>query len=554
MKEKLQRRECYVKGVQLRENSDGTPSRTIAGYAIVFNEPSVPLWEDDRETVREVIAPEAVTKELLDRSDIKLTMFHDRTIILGRSREGAGTLKYAVDAHGVSFECDLPATARGDEALEAIRRGDISGCSFAFSCEYYNPECVSIDSTTVDGHIETVATVRSIEAIHDFTLAADPAYEQTELSLREVIRERQVSAAEPEPEQGPEAETQAEAEPEAENEPETTEETNTNQEMEEQETITQSQNRERTVFEFIRENINRGLHTIEVPVYANRETTPTTPASNTVTAAAATTAGWQPVNIQGILDPLNQAVIYDKIGVPVSYSNTGKFRWLTWKGGAASFSDEGTEAVAQAVTMNNIEAAPKRITARYDISRDALYTTGEDLEGIVRKAIAMNLAALINKVLCSPTHPTGVPTTIKSPFESLTAVTLSKNPTFKEINGMKAKLLAKGVDLTGVVFIVSAATYTALEATPKDTGSGIMILQDGKMCGLPVFVSEDITDSYIGLGDFSNQPSGFFGDMSLIVDPLTRAAYNEIRFILNVGFATATVRPGAFVLGKISAS
>ena len=90
--------------LRVREADGDAPSRTITGYAILFNTPSVPLWSDEDSEAREVIAPEAITKELLDGCDIKFTMFHDRQIILGRSNKGSGTLEYFVDEKGVGLQ------------------------------------------------------------------------------------------------------------------------------------------------------------------------------------------------------------------------------------------------------------------------------------------------------------------------------------------------------------------------------------------------------------------------------------------------------------------
>lgn len=554
MAKQIIKRQSFAQGVHLRENADGTPSRTIEGYAVVFGVPSVPLYDYDDETLREVIAPEAVTRELLDASDIKLTMFHNREIILGRSKNGTGTLSYEVDDHGVKFRCELPDTANGNEALSAVSRGDISGCSFMFSCAYSDPQCVSVErQVSAEGKVEITATVRSIRKIHDFTLAADPAYEQTEVSLREAVRREEPSASEvSEISENSENSEHSENSENSES-VEQRENTNTNHENME-ETVTATTTPTPTVFAHVREHYGRDLARLEIPVITREDAATTTPTDNTITSAHAIDGGLMPVHFKGILDPLNQATVFDKIGMPLSYSNSGKFVWGTYEGGEASFVGEGEPVVAQKLDVSKIEAEPKRISVHYDLTRESINQSAGAIETIVRKNIAKALSRLVNRVVCSPVHLKGVPDAIKSPFEGLTAVTLSKNPTFKEINSMKAKLLAKGVDLSGCVYIVSAATYTNLEATPKDAGSGIMVLVDGKMCGLPVFISDDITDGYIGLGDYSNKPSGFFGDISLIVDPYTMAHENKIRFILNTGFASATVRSEAFALGKISAS
>ncbi|MBQ9711574.1 MAG: HK97 family phage prohead protease, partial [Bacteroidales bacterium] len=136
------RRELLTSAADLhvREAGEGeAPGRTISGYAILFNTPSEPIWDDEDGEAREVISPEAVTRELLDSSDIKMTMFHDRQLILARSNRGSGTLSYEIDGKGVRFEFEAPNTADGDKALELVRRGDLAGCSFMFSTYYWEP-------------------------------------------------------------------------------------------------------------------------------------------------------------------------------------------------------------------------------------------------------------------------------------------------------------------------------------------------------------------------------------------------------------------------------
>lgn len=116
-------------------------------------------------------------------------MFHDRQLILARSNNGAGTLTYTVDERGVAFSFDAPNTADGDKALELVRRGDISGCSFAFRTHYYDRAYVERSVERKDGKTLITYTVRSILGVYDFTLAADPAYPDTncETEARELV-------------------------------------------------------------------------------------------------------------------------------------------------------------------------------------------------------------------------------------------------------------------------------------------------------------------------------------------------------------------------------
>lgn len=175
--------------LHIREAAGGEESRTIEGYALKFGVRSRLLcdWWD---YYYEQLEPGCVTREMLDRQDIKLTMFHDRQLILARSNKGVGTLNYEVDAVGVRFWAEMPHTVDGDKALELVQRGDIAGCSFCYSTDEGDSEnAVSYErlkEKTENGEDILLRHVKRIDNVYDFTLATDPAFEQTTVSRREV--------------------------------------------------------------------------------------------------------------------------------------------------------------------------------------------------------------------------------------------------------------------------------------------------------------------------------------------------------------------------------
>ena len=87
-----------------------------------------------------------------------------------------------------------------------------------------------------------------------------------------------------------------------------------------------------------------------------------------------------------------------------------------------------------------------------------------------------------------------------------------------------------------------------------DSGSGRFLCENDMILGYPVFTTASIGDEYIGFGDWSYQAAGFFGQMSFIADPYSLARNNAVDFVLNTRFGTVTLRPEAFVLGKIKNS
>ena len=176
-------------GLRIREATDGAESRTIEGYALKFGVRSRLLC-DWWNNYYEVLEPGCVTREMLDKQDIKLTMFHDRQLVLARSNKGNGTLSYEVDKVGVKFWAEMPHTVDGDKALELVSRGDIAGCSFIYSTDEDDSEnAVSyerLDEKGDDGEDILLRHVKRIDNVYDFTITTDPAYEQTDVSKREV--------------------------------------------------------------------------------------------------------------------------------------------------------------------------------------------------------------------------------------------------------------------------------------------------------------------------------------------------------------------------------
>lgn len=182
--------ELQVTDLHVREAEDRqTRSRTIEGYAVVFGVRSVNLtpWSERRE-VYEIMEPGSITQELLNRSDVVLTAFHDNTAILGRWRMGKGTLSLSLDTRGMKIGCTLAKTARADELLSAIERGDISGMSFAFTADEEDSENgVSYERiATKNGKEVFIRHVKRVTGLYDVTIAGHPAYEQTTVAQREI--------------------------------------------------------------------------------------------------------------------------------------------------------------------------------------------------------------------------------------------------------------------------------------------------------------------------------------------------------------------------------
>ena len=179
-------------GLQVREPQEGqTESRTIEGTPIVFGVRSVNLtpWSETRE-VYEVLEPGCITNDLLQRSDVILNLNHSNMVpdVLGRCRNGKGTLSLEMRANNIGCRCDIARTPNADAALELMRRGDITGMSFAFEDDWQDSENgVSYERTSEmhDGKEVWLRHVKRITGLYDVAIVTHPAYEQTSVGVRE---------------------------------------------------------------------------------------------------------------------------------------------------------------------------------------------------------------------------------------------------------------------------------------------------------------------------------------------------------------------------------
>ena len=178
--------------LQVREPQEGQPeSRVIEGTPIVFGVRSVNLtpWSDDRE-VYEILEPGCITNELLMNSDVILNLNHSSMVpdVLGRCRNGKGTLELELRATNIGCRCGLPRTNNANDALELIRLGIITGMSFAFEDDRLDSENgVSYERTDEvhDGKVVWLRHVKRITALYDVAIVTHPAYEQTSVVTRE---------------------------------------------------------------------------------------------------------------------------------------------------------------------------------------------------------------------------------------------------------------------------------------------------------------------------------------------------------------------------------
>lgn len=182
MKKELsnQVRELYTESALAIRESEKKP--VISGVAIVTNKRTV-LWEGDTYREVEIVESSCIDKAFIDAQDIKLNLYHDRQKSIARTPK---SLRVEPREDGLHFESDIPDCDLGKQAQALIDNGTIRGCSF----EFYPKTYTTTEEVGADGKKEYIIRHTEFKKITALTLALDPAYKQTSVSVRELFEEQ----------------------------------------------------------------------------------------------------------------------------------------------------------------------------------------------------------------------------------------------------------------------------------------------------------------------------------------------------------------------------
>ena len=168
--QEIETRSIEVELAELRANPE---SRTIEGYAIVFNSESKLIEGKFTEVIES-----GAMNGVLERSDILALLDHKREKgVLARSKYGIGSLSLKVDSKGLKYSFDAPKFALGDELIEGIKRGDIRSSSFAF----YVSSGQKWEKRSDGSYLRRI---KQIDLITDISPTYREAYQETTVALR----------------------------------------------------------------------------------------------------------------------------------------------------------------------------------------------------------------------------------------------------------------------------------------------------------------------------------------------------------------------------------
>ncbi|WP_461241096.1 phage major capsid protein [Paucilactobacillus sp. N302-9] len=148
-------------------SADNDVGMCVQGYALLFNEPSVPM------PFIEYIKPQALAN--VDFSNVLLLYSHKYSNILARA--DSGTLTTKVDSKGLFFSAQFADTSLAKDVYNDILAGNLKGCSFGFKIAENG------DTWSTDKNGTPIHTITEIEDISEISITSVPAYAETSVQV-----------------------------------------------------------------------------------------------------------------------------------------------------------------------------------------------------------------------------------------------------------------------------------------------------------------------------------------------------------------------------------
>ena len=559
----------------ISEMRSNTESRTITGYAIVFES-----WSRDLGGFYEIIHKGAITQELINRSDVIMNVNHDNDKMVARSVNGKGTLKLTLDDIGLRFEFDAPPTPLGEELLFNIRSGNLFECSFAFSlsgsenCERWTKDgnMLRREILEFDGIYDcSIVTVGAYGATSCHTRGLETEIINTQDILRNMDNKEKLNQleeeinklkAEMEAEEKPAEEKPAEEPMEGKEAPgdykkpdeEKIEEKEAaggcdkpddpikdEEDPEERNNLNKNKSNIRKMekrFSLVKE-LRSAMETgksVNLNEIAKRAYTVTDEGVDVVET-----------DIYDILEPLRAKNVLVAAGAKFITNLQGNVQvpvmsatQVGWKGEIAA-ADDGSGA------FTNVTLTPKRLTGKFPVSLELLAQDTLGVENMIRQDIVNAINEKLEAtILGAGAGDLNTPAGLFHGYADTNVIA-----DFGDIADLEAKVEEKNV-YGNCKYIVSPKAKAKLRSTIKGTAGVGMIMENGAIDGTEALATSNVPTGKMLYGDFSNLVIGQWDSVILDVVRDTESLANGcVTIVCNAYFDAKVAREGAIVAANV---
>ena len=247
---------------------------------------------------------------------------------------------------------------------------------------------------------------------------------------------------------------------------------------------------------------------------------------------------------ESFIDLLRKALVLQTAGATVMTGLQGMVALPRQSGGATVYhvAESGSITEGQ-LTVDQVTMQPRTIGALTDYSRRLLLQSSIDIENLVRRDLAQQIAIEVENQaingIGAASYPLG--------FLNVTGInTESGYTTFLDYVNAEAALSTDNALLGSLGYMMNSALRGTLKTTEKSatgTNANFIYEADNTINGYPAYVSNSMPNNTAVFANFSDILIGFWSGLDIMVDPYTGSASGTVRVVAMQDYDVAIRHP-----------
>ena len=243
------------------------------------------------------------------------------------------------------------------------------------------------------------------------------------------------------------------------------------------------------------------------------------------------------------IDLLRKSLVLQQAGANVMTGLQGMVAIPRQSGGATTYHVAESGAITESqLTVDQVTMQPRTIGALTDYSRRLLLQSSIDIENLVRRDLAQQIAIEVENQAINGTGTGSYPLG----FLNVTGInTESGVAAFSDFVNAEAALSTDNALFGSLGYLMNSALRGTLKTTEKASGTnGIFVYEgDGTINGYPAYVSNSMPNSTAVFANFSDIMIGFWSGLDIMVDPYTGSASGTVRVVAMQDYDVAIRHP-----------
>jgi HK97 family phage major capsid protein/HK97 family phage prohead protease len=245
---------------------------------------------------------------------------------------------------------------------------------------------------------------------------------------------------------------------------------------------------------------------------------------------------------ESFIDLLRKALVLQTAGANVMTGLQGMVAIPRQSGGATTYhvAESGSINESQ-LTVDQVTMQPRTIGALTDYSRRLLLQSSIDIENLIRRDLAQQIAIEVENQaingIGAGSYPLGL--------LNVTGInTESGYTTFTDYVNAEASLSTDNALLGSLGYLMNSALRGLLKTTEKANNTAQFVYEaDNTINGYPAYVSNSMPDNTAVFANFSDIMIGFWSGLDIMVDPYTGSASGTVRVVAMQDYDVAIRHP-----------